>query len=86
MSEAAQLRLLVAVEADGALAWQIADDSARYDRGRVATWPEIRGVELRAGIARVVVQPPRGADLDALARAAVARYGWEVAPAALAPP
>ena len=74
MSESAQIRLVVTPMPEGIL-WEIRDSESRVGHGSEATLAEIRGVEIRAGVARVQLV---GRYVDAAARAVAKTYGWEI--------
>ena len=74
MSDTQQVRMVV-TPLPGMIAWEIRDDERRLGHGSEASgdWVAVRNVELRAGIAHVIVAPQY---LDDAGRAAVTAYGW----------
>ena len=74
MSDAAQIRLVVTPMPEGIL-WELRDSERRIGHGSEATLTDIRGVEIRAGVARVQLV---GRYVDAAACAAAKTYGWEI--------
>ena len=74
MSESAQMRLVVTPMPEGIL-WEIRDSERRIGHGSEATFADIRGVEIRAGVARVQLI---GRYVDAAACFAAKTYGWEI--------
>ena len=74
MSESAQIRLVVTPMPEGIL-WEIRDGERRIGHGSETTLAGIRGVEIRAGVARVQLV---GRYVDAAACTAAKTYGWEI--------
>lgn len=76
MSDAGPFRLVVTPLPEGML-WEIRDSERRIGHGSCATEAEIRGVEIRSGVAAVEVC---GRYVSESLKTAALLYGWRLIP------